>query len=371
MLKRIVLAVIVIIVLIGLLYTSQLLRASSTISGMIEADQIRLGSLVGGRVAEVLVDEGDEVSSGQVLVRLEPFELDERKAEAIAMLRAKQADLAKMTAGFRTEEIAQAQDRAAQAKATYERLLEGPRQQEIVAAAARLKGAEAQLKLAQQSFDRAETLFKQGTFPKTQYDAAVEQLQNAKSTQTVRSNELAILEEGTRQEDLAAAKAKLNEANAALELVTRGYREEDIEAARAAVAAAEASLAAVKKRIRELEIHAPCHGVIQSIDLEPGDLVRPQTPVVSMLNTNERWLRAYVPEEMPVNVGDRLRVTADPLPGQVVAAEVVFVADRAEFTPSNVQTPEERAKLVYRIKADLIDPPEELRRGLIVDVEIE
>ena len=371
MAKRIVLAAIVIIVLVGLLYTSQILKVSSTISGMVEANQIRLGSLVGGRVAEVFVDEGDQVASGQVLVRLEPFELHDRQAEAEAMLQASQAELTKRTAGFRVEEIAQARDRAEQAKATYERLLEGPRPQEIVAAKARVTAAEAQLKLAQQSFDRAEQLFKDGTFPKTRYDSAVEQLDKAKSNKTVRLNELAILEEGTRAEDLAAAKAKMSEAIAALELMTRGYRKEDIESARASAVAAEASLAAVRKRIEELEITAPCDGIIQSIDLEPGDLVRPQTPVVSMLNPAERWIRAYVPEEMPVNVGDRLRVTADPLPGKVIEAEVIFVADRAEFTPSNVQTPEERAKLVYRIKANLLDPPKELRRGLIVDVNFQ
>lgn len=152
--------------------------------------------------------------------------------------------------------------------------------------------------------------------------------------------------------------------------MTRGYRKEDIEASKAAVVAATASLAAMQKRISELEIKAPCDGVIQSIDLEPGDLVRPQLPVVSMLNSNERWIRAYVPEGIPINVGDLLKLTADPLPGQTFQAEVIFVADRAEFTPSNVQTPEERAKLVYRIKANLIDPPDQLRRGLIVDVDL-
>jgi multidrug resistance efflux pump len=303
-------------------------------------------------------------------VRLEPFELNERKAEAEAMLAAKQATLTKMTAGFRVEEIAQARDRAAQAQATYERLMRGPRPQEIDAARASLQAAEAQLKFAKQSFERADKLYKDGSFPKTRYDEAVEQLQRAESTWQVRRNELAILEEGTRKEDLDAAKAKLNEATAALNLLEQGYRTEDVDAARAAVVAAEATVAAVAKRIDELQIKAPCNGVIQSIDLEPGDLVRPQTPVVSMLNTEQRWIRAYVPEAMKVNVGDRLTVTADPLPGEKFEAEVIFVAERAEFTPSNVQTPEERAKLVYRIKANLIDPPKELRRGLIVDVSL-
>ena len=370
MIKRIILVVVAIIVLVGLLYASQLLKKSSVISGMVESDQIRLGSLVGGRVQEVCFEEGDPVKEGETLVRLEPFELEARKAEAEAVFAAKEAELKKMTAGFRREEIKQAHDRVNQAEATYARLKQGPRPQEIKAARAQLEAADARLKLAKQSYERAVNLLSKGTYSKARYDAAVEELQNAESYRKVQLNELAILEEGTRKEDVDAAGAKLAEAKAALALLEEGYREEDKAAAEAAVRSAEASLAAVNKRIAELEIKAPCDGVIQSIDLEPGDLVRPQTPVVSMLNTKQRWIRAYVPEGIKVEVGDRLRVTADPLPGQTFEAEVIFVADRAEFTPSNVQTPEERAKLVYRIKANLIDPPDALRRGLIVDVDL-
>lgn len=118
----------------GLLACSQLRTEPAKISGVVEADEIRLGSRVGGRVAEVLVDEGDEVKAGQPLVRLEPFDLEQRRTEAAAVLAQREAELNRMQAGLRAQEVAQAEARGRALEARLKMLEEGPRPQELEAA---------------------------------------------------------------------------------------------------------------------------------------------------------------------------------------------------------------------------------------------
>ena len=128
------------------------------VSGYLEADEIRLGSRVGGRMNEVLVEEGDSVAAGQELVRLDPFDLQAREQEAEATLAARTAELARLEAGYRPEEIAQARARSEQLQAHLDLLMAGAREQEIEAADGRLKVAEAGLKLATENFTRINSL---------------------------------------------------------------------------------------------------------------------------------------------------------------------------------------------------------------------
>jgi multidrug resistance efflux pump len=360
-------------ILVGASLIAVLLLASKwrteplKVSGFIEAHEIRLGSRVGGRVAKVFVREGDRVEAGQVLVELEPFDVLAREAEARANLAASQAEYAKLTAGFRAQEIAQAKARVAQVAAEHERLVKGPRQAEIEAARAEVEVAAARVNLAQSVHDRAQELRRTNAIVSEQMDRAVEELGVARGQLLARTKELQVLEEGTRQEDIEAAKAGLDEAKAALDLLLAGYREEEIAQAKAKAEAAEAALAVILAQIRELKIVAPTGGVVESLELQPGDLTSPGGPVMSMMESEELWVRAYLPERLHLELGQKLPVTVDAFPDQF-SGEVTFIARQAEFTPSNVQTPEERSKQVFRIKVTIRDGRERLRPGMSADV---
>lgn len=356
----------------GLLFYSRLTTPPFQVSGFIEADEIRLGSRLGGRVVEVPAREGEPVTAGAVLVKLDPFDLYQRRAEAAAQLEARRAEHEKLVEGFRQEEIAQAKARRDQLAAQLEMLETGPRKQEIAAAQARLRLANAELELAQQVHARKKLAFERNAISSTEMDEATTQLRVARETAQVRSEELNLLLEGTRQEEIARARAQLDEAEQNWLLFTRGYRKEEIAQAKAAVEAAEAALRAIEQQIDELTIVAPTDGTVEALELQPGDLVPAGGPALSLLDHSHLWVRAYVPENrLDLQLGQRVWVTVDSYPGEVFAAHLSFIARQAEFTPSNVQTPEERVKQVFRIKATLDEGLDRLRPGMAADVWFE
>jgi HlyD family secretion protein len=369
--KRLIPIVAAVVLIGGLLAYSQMRTEPAKVSGVVEADEIRLGSRIGGRVAEVLVDEGDEVSAGQPLVRLEPFDLQQRRSEAAALLGQREAEWAKLKAGLRKQEVGQAEARARAIELRLKVLEDGPRPQEVEAARARQRLAEAQLTRANEDYNRDRRLSMMGSGAVTQetLDRRLEELKVAQANLDVREQELELLSEGTRHEEIEQARAELDEAKLAAEQAKEGYREEDIQQAKAAVEAAEAGLAIIDQQLRELTVVAPVDGRIEAVELQPGDLVAAGAPTLSMLNTKQPWIRAYVPENrLDIEANSKVRVTIDSFPNQEFSGRVVFVARQAEFTPSNVQTPEERSKQVVRIKVAIEDPPKDLRPGMSGDI---
>lgn len=372
MLYRALLIALVVVALGGLVAYSKFRPPPNSVSGFLEADEIRVGSRVGGRVKEVRVEEGEAVSAGQLLVELEPYDLLEREKEAVATLAQREADYLRMKSGFRAEEIAQAEAKSNQAKAYYDKLKAGPRKQEIEAARGRLQVAQAELLLARQNFTRRTQLYEKNSIPKEEFDAANEQLESAQAQSLVRQQELGLLEEGTREEEIREAEGQVAEAKAAWELARNGYRSEDIDQAKAARDAAQAAVDVVREQTKELRIVSPVNGFIEALDLQPGDLVSAGTPVLSVLDKEDLWVRCYVPQNRSaIEVGDKLWVTVDGLGGERFLGVVVFVARQAEFTPSNVQTPEERSKLVFRIKVELNEKVGRLRPGMTADVSLD
>jgi HlyD family secretion protein len=369
MAKRLLAILIFIALLAGLIAYSKLRPVSQHVSGFVEADEIRLGSRVGGRVQEVLVDEGHTVELGQVLVKLEPFDLAEQLKEAEANLAAREADLERMEAGYRLEEIGQAQAHYEQLNARLDKLVAGARPQEIDGARARVQVAQAELRFATENFNRIQGLVNTNALTREELDRATEALDSTRANMALRQEELSLIEAGTREEEIREARATVEEARLAWELAKKGYREEEIAAARAARDSASAGLAAIQARLDELVIKSPVAGSVEALELEPGDLVSAGAPVMSVLDNSSYWVRTYVPQKwMNLQLGQQVWVTVDSFPYKKFAAEITFIARQAEFTPSNVQTPEERGKQVFRIKATLKDGLDQLRPGTSADV---
>jgi multidrug resistance efflux pump len=264
--------------------------------------------------------------------------------------------------------VAQAKARVAEFQAHVEMLTNGPRPQEIEGARAEVQVALAELELAQQTFGRVKQLFDRKAVPEDEMDRATERLKAAQNLRVVREKRLELLLEGTRPETIREAQAKLDEGQHALELLEQGYRQEDIDRARAARDAAQAALAAIQAQEAELSIKAPISGVIEAIELQKGDLVSADAPVLSIMDTRHLWVRAYVPGKWNVELDQEVRITVDGLEGQTFLGRVTFRSRQAEFTPGNVQTSDERAKQVFRIKVSIQKDGNRLWPGMTADV---
>ncbi len=369
MIRRILTVAVPVLLLVGLIAYSQIRHEALHVSGFIEADEIRVGSRLGGRVLSVHVAEGERVSAGQLLVQLEPFDLRQREQEARKTLESWDAKYRSISAGFRPEEIAQAKARFEQFKARLELLEAGPRAPEINAAQGRLDAAEAELVLATQNYERASQLFESQATSRSEFDRASEESVAAKAMVVVRREELELLKMGTRKEEISEAQARVDEAEQAWQLAKNGYRQEEIDQAKAARGAAEASLEVILEQKKELTIASPTKGVIEALELQKGDLIPGGAPVLSIMDEREMWVRAYVPQsQIVLKVGQPLKVTVDGFRNEEFRGEVSFISRQAEFTPSNVQTPEERSKQVFRIKVAIKGGKERLRPGMTADV---
>jgi HlyD family secretion protein len=301
-------------------------------SGYVEATEVRVAPQVGGRVIEVAVAEGDRVEKGAVLVRIDTAdaELALRRAgadrdQAVAALRL-------LEAGARAEDIRQARAQADSAQA------------DVVA-------AESELRAASEDVSRFEGLLQSNAGSRKQRDDAV-----------------------TRR-DVAAARvtAARERARAAGESVARlraGARAEEIAGARARVAAADAQIATLQKNVTDAVLTSPVGGLVTAKLVDAGEMVAPRTPVAAITDLDHAWANVYVDEPVVprLRLGQPVTLVTDA--GQRLQGSITFISPKAEFTPRNVQTADERSKLVYRIKVTVDNREGVLKPGMPVEAEL-
>lgn len=295
-------------------------RDTIRVSGNMEVTDAEVSFKIAGRVAERLVSEGEMVQRGQVVARLDASELDQEVALRKAEVRAAQAALAELEAGSRPEEIAQAEAVVQRAKADLDRV--------------------------RADFGRVKTLYEKENISVQDYDAA--------------------------RTAVDVAEAKYREAQEQLRLVRKGPRKERIEQARAQLQQAKEALALAETRLSYATLVSPMAGVVLSHNIESGEYVVAGTPIITVGDLENIWLRAYINETDlgRVKVGQPARVMVDTYPGKVYEGRVSFIASQAEFTPRSVQTEKERVKLVYRVKITVSNPNMELKPGMPADAEI-
>jgi HlyD family secretion protein len=291
-------------------------------SGTVEATDVQIGFEVPGRIDRVMVREGDAVEAGTLVARLDPAEAHARRAQAQAGLRAAQAVLLELESGARPEEIAQAH-------AAFE--------------AARLRRED-----VARDLERTRILFEGGAVSQEGRDKA--------------------------QTAFALASRQEEQAREQLGLVRSGPRVERIEAQRAQVAQALAVLEGAEEMLRKVDLRTPFAGTITVQHREPGAVVPPGAPILTLMDPASRWVRVYISGDQigAIRLGATATITSDTYPDKGYEGEVVFIASQAEFTPKNVQTAEERVKLVYAVKIRIIgDPGFELKPGMPADVRLE
>jgi HlyD family secretion protein len=301
-------------------------------SGYVEATEVRVAPEVGGRVLRMEVAEGDRVEAGSVVARLSTTdsELAIRRAKAERDQAVAQLEL--LRAGARPEDIRQARAQADAAQAD-------------------VKASETELESANADLQRFEALLQANAGSRKQRDDAA-----------------------TRR-DMAAARlaATRERARAALEAVARlraGARPEEIAAALARVAAADAQIAALEKSVADAQLNAPVGGVVTAKLVDAGELVGPGTPVVVITDLDHAWANVYVDEPIVprLRLGQKIVLVTDA--GQRLEGAITFISPKAEFTPRNVQTADERSKLVYRIKVTTDNRQGVLKAGMPVEAEI-
>ena len=266
---------------------------------------MNVGSLVGGRVSRVHVDEGNAVVAGQVLVTLETETVDRQIAEQQAAIAAAQANLAKALAG--------------------------PRSEEIRKSAAVAENDERERR-------RMASLHRDGIVSRELYD-------NAATKAKTSAEDLRVLQAGTRKEDIAAA--------------------------RAAVEQQQRRLATFEKQRAETVVRSSVTGTVQSFGLRPGDIVAPNQTVAEILEPSQLWVRIYVPETLLglIKVNMRVRARVDTFPNVWFPARVATVSSQGEYTPRNVQTRAQRAEQVYGVKV-IVDPDPRLKAGMAAEVDL-
>lgn len=338
--------------------------------GTVETQEVRLGSKVGGRVAEVTVAEGDIVREGQPLVSFEDPELLARRDGLLARLRADEAELERAQNGPLPQEKAAARGATAAARARLQRLVAGPRAEEIEQARGQRDGAAADLNLATADLRRKARLFQRDALSAAEYDVARASYERSKGLAEAASAGWKLLEAGSRAEDVAEAKAGLAQARAREDLLAEGTRPEEIAAARARVDGLRAALREAEATLREAVVRAPGPVVVEVVAVRKGDLVAPNQPVVRALRAEDLWVRAYAPETElgRLRLHQEVAVAIDAYPGRPFRGEVVQIASISEFTPRNVQSPDERRHQVFALKVRVADPGGIFKSGMAAEV---
>jgi HlyD family secretion protein len=290
------------------------------VTGTIEATQVDVSVKITGRILERLVKEGDRVTRGQVLVRLDDSELA--------------ADVRRQDAALRS------------AQATLRDLQKGARPQEIEDARAAVSSAEATRTMTEREYQRNDQLYTKNLIAAQDVDRA--------------------------RQAYEVAKAQERSARERLALLLAGSRPDQIDAARWQVTQAESALAQAQSRLREARVVSPIDGVVLRKNLEAGETANPGVPILTLVNPKDVWLRAYVPETEVgrLKVGDTAALRVDAFPNRVFTGRLVEIGSEAEFTPRNVQTKKERVTLVFRIKIQIDNPDGLLKPGLPADADV-
>ena len=303
------------------------------VSGFVEATEVQMSSEAAGRVIELRVSEGHRVNAGDVVARIDTRDTELQIQRLRADRAAADAQLRLLRAGSREQDVrqAEAQVRAAEAEVTT---------------------VEAELKSAQLDLDRFEALLQANAGSRKQRDDAQSRVDVAR-------------------ERRRAATERVDAAREAVGRLRAGARPEEIDAARARVDSVDAQIATLQKNIADATVIAPLAGVVTQTLIDPGELIARGTPIAVVTDLDHAWANLFVPEPMIPRIAlEQAATVVTDAGGAGLPGKVTFISPRAEFTPRNVQTAEERSKLVYRIKVAVDNRAGTLKQGMPVDAEL-
>ena len=383
-------AIIPILLVAGAGYAFYRFRGSShdtanriVVSGNIELTEVNIAFKTAGKLMERSVDEGAGVKKGQVIARLDREQLVAEREREVAGLDSARAQLAQAETSVEWERANLAADieqKRADMASMEARLLEmknGARPQEKLDARAAVESAQSEVGRSKRDWDRAQVLYKNDDISTAQFDQYRNRWESAEASLKQLTEREALVLAGPRAEQIEAQAALVQRARAALKMaevnsLEMKRREQDLMARRAEIARSQASIALIDSQLSDTVAASPVDGVVLVKSADPGEVLAAGTTVVTVGDIEHPWLRGYVNETDlgRVKLGSRARVTTDSYRGKTYDGRVSFIASEAEFTPKQIQTQQERVKLVYRIKIDIDNPKHELKSNMPADAEI-
>ena len=387
--KKTLIRIVILAVLIGVGAWAWLHRSPSDdgriirISGNIEMTQVDIAFKTPGRLIELNTDEGQFVKKGMILARIDKETVERQRTREAAGVTSAESQLTQLRTliQYQTEsidrevELRNAEVRTAESR--LKDLLAGSRPQEIQAARSAADEARTQLDQAKKDWDRAQVLYKNEDISTAQYDQFQTRFNAAASTLKQVEQKLSLVEEGPRKEDIESARSQVARAQAAVRMVETNRietrrKQEEMVTRRAEVARAKASVSILDSQIDDTAAAAPLAGMVLVKSADLGEVLAAGMKVFTIADMEHPWMRGYITETQlgKVRVGDSVKLTTDSFPGKSYEGRVSFIASEAEFTPKQIQTAEERVKLVYRVKVEVKNPNLELKVNMPVDGEI-
>ncbi len=323
-----------------------------TVSGVVQAQEMKGSSAVGGRVATVAVQEGDTVKTGDLLVALDASEIKARVSQAQALVSQAKANKTRVASGPDSGDINAAREQVTQAEQALKLATSGS-----AADSARLKAQEQSahntLKEAQNAAASAPTMLAEGIISQQRYDQIQADLQAAQSQYAAAQKASSTQSSGSKNEQITMARSRLSAARARYNQLRRGANHSDITAASATIDQAKGELNAIETKLDEANIVAHQDGVVSLLAVHQGDLVLPGQAVVAVTNSQQLWADVYVPEDKLylVRTGDTAIVRASAFPKKVVfTGTVATIHPKSEFVAGSEASPSES---VFRVKLNL------------------
>jgi HlyD family secretion protein len=358
-------------------------KSRLVVSGNIELREVNIAFKTSGRLIERNVDEGDNVKKGQILARLDRDQLLAERAREVAALQAAETQVEQAETSIQWQKANLAGDleqKRGDLAASESKLLElknGSRPQEIQEASAAVDAAKADWDRTREDWERAQTLYKNDDISAEQRDQYRNRWQNAQAALKQAQERAALVLAGPRSEQIEAQAAQVQRARGALKVAEANVlelrrREQELATRRSDIAQAKAGLALIDSQLADTIALSPADGIVLVKAADPGEVLAPGTTVVTVGDIDHPWLRGYIDEKDlgRVKLGSKAKVTTDSYPGKVYQGRVSFISAEAEFTPKQIQTQQERVKLVYRIKIDVENPGRELKSNMPADAEI-
>jgi HlyD family secretion protein len=372
--KRIIFAIVAIALLAALL-TYYFTHRSTPLaySGTIETREINIGSKIGGRVTNVFVEEGQQIPANAPLVTFEADQYQAQRDQAQASVLQAEADVNRLQQGNRPQEIAQADATLHENKALLDEALNGPRPQDIAQAKADLAATQANAVDAASTYDRMKPLAEKDIISKQQFDSTTAQRDNTKQLAESARQRLAVLQAGTRTEDIQAARHRYEQSLAADQLAHAGYRTQDITKGKGSLAQSQARVAELDAILREAHLVSPADATVETVSVRPGDLIPANQIVVTLLEPSQLWVKVYVPETdlSRIHIGQFANVTVDSLNTKHLTGRIQEINSAAEFLPRNVQTRDDREHEVFGVKVHVDNPSNVLKSGMSATVTLQ
>ncbi len=357
--------------------------ASLKLYGNIELTQVDMAFKIAGKLNALQVDEGDDVRGGVVLARLETNQLESQRSRDQAALEAAESLIPQLQTSIErqktslTAETELRQAQLAQAEAALRDLLAGARTQEIQQAQASVEEAASQHEQARQDWERAQVLHKNDDISTAQFDQYRARFDTTGAALRQAREHLALILEGPRKDQVEGARSQVAQAQANIRMLEASRlelkrMEQELQTRKAQADQARAQLAVTDAQLADAVATSPVNGVVLVKSAELGEVLAPGTTFATLGDMDRPWLRAYIGEQDlgRVKLGDKVKVTTDSYPGKVYPGKITFISSEAEFTPTQIQTPEERVKLVYRIKVEVENPQHELKLNMPAEAEI-